>query len=130
MRSPSPCFVRYCRRRIPHVITRLIAGLAEGILIANMAALIAMTAQPDRLFGLYMACNLGASTILLAILGVLVASARDSWAPVSPCSLRVAASMRGIKLSILLRRDSFIGRGPPQPQHGYQRGTRYSRRPV
>jgi MFS transporter, DHA1 family, inner membrane transport protein len=59
---------------VPNVVTRLIAGLAEGVLIANMASLIAKTAQPDRLFALYMACNLGTSTVLLAILGVLVAS--------------------------------------------------------
>jgi MFS transporter, DHA1 family, inner membrane transport protein len=57
---------------LPLVSTRLIAGLAEGTLIVSMASLIAMTPQPDRLFALYMACNLGTSTILLAILGVLI----------------------------------------------------------
>lgn len=57
---------------VPLVATRLMAGLCEGVLIATMASLVARTAQPDRLFGLYMACNLGVSTILLAVLGVLV----------------------------------------------------------
>lgn len=57
---------------LPLVVIRLIAGIAEGTLIVNMASLSAVTPQPDRLFALYLAANLGTSTILLAILGVLV----------------------------------------------------------
>jgi DHA1 family inner membrane transport protein len=124
------------------VATRLIAGLSEGVLIATMASLVARTAQPDRLFGLYMACNLGVSTILLAVLGVLVgahhgraifyvliliigvAAAMLGWLPRPQVStvdhgpLEPRASSPGQVVGLVGTLVLFIGLGASWPQVG------------
>jgi len=106
---------------MPLVVTRLIAGLAEGVLIATMGSLIARTAQPDRLFALYMACNLGASTILLAVLGVLVKANQGRGI------FYVLILITGVGAAMLAwlprAQESGVDHVPPEPPIPSERGA-------